>query len=112
MLGIISVFICPLLALYIEDNIIREKKNIMEYILSYVFYLIIINYIILVILTFIFNNDYEYLTAASFNNIFTVKYMSMSIVLSIFLPGLTYYIKNIVNLKLYVEKKVRDDNKK
>lgn len=112
MLGFMSIFICPLLALYVEDNIIKEKKNLIEFILRYAFYLIIINYIILVILTFIFNNDYEYLTTLSFNNIFTVKYLSMSIGLSIFLPVLTYYLKNVFDFKLYVEKKVRHDKNK
>ncbi len=72
----------------------KKKFDFNFLLINYSIYLMSINFIIVYLLTFVFNNKYSILHFDSFNNLFVVKYMSASILLSCLLPLLFIIIKN------------------
>ena len=110
MIAFICIFIVPILAVYFFDYIDKKKKNFKNYIFEYSLFLVIINFVILLILTYIFKNNEHLLNMESFTNSFSVKYISISLVLSFVMPIIILYLSILIgymrkNLKveIYIE---------
>ena len=82
------MFIPAVISVYISANLKKRKVDFNFGLLNYSIYLISINFIIVCILTFIFKNPNSILEINSFNNLFAVKYLLVSISLSMSLPFL------------------------
>ena len=94
-------------------NLKKRKVDFNFGLLNYSIYLISINFIIVCILTFIFKNPNSILEINSFNNLFAVKYLLVSISLSMSLPFLFEVIgRNIfIDLEWVEEDELPHENK-
>jgi hypothetical protein len=97
-LGFLCLFFPAIIAVYIFSIITKRKVGINFFLLYYAIYVILINFIMISVLTFIFNKKYLILQTNSFSNIFILKYISLAMLLSCLLPFLFKVIKENINL--------------
>lgn len=97
-LGFLCLFFPAIIAVYIFSIITKRKVGINFFLLYYAIYVILINFIMISVLTFIFNKKYLILLANSFSNIFILKYIGLAMLLSCLLPFLFKIIKENINL--------------
>lgn len=100
-------FICyvfpAILAVWITEAIRKDKYEIKEWIYHFCLYVMGINYSISFLLTTLFTGSSTYLSMAHFNHSLIVKYLSIAIVLAVFLPIVFTIIKHNFKFELVVE---------
>ncbi len=112
MVAFFCTLIIPVFAVYFYNYIDSKEKKKEIYILEYLFFTFLINYIVLFAVSYLFNRSSEILTFETFTNSFTIKYSTLSIFLVVILPILIYYIKETVNIKFYITKEKKNVKKK
>ncbi len=102
MVMFICVFLLPIFAVRFNAYLLKMEKDNKDYLFDYFLFFVLINYIILFVMNYIFNNKYVFFGNHLFHVDFAVKYAGLSLVLCIILPLIIYYIKSVYTFELKI----------
>lgn len=88
LIAFICLFVPAVISVYVFSWLKKEKVDLNFFVYNYSLFLISINFVIIGVLTFLFKNLDSRLLVTSFTNLFALKYLIISILLSVILPFL------------------------
>lgn len=108
MLQFICLFIPSIIAVGITSNLQKRKVDLLYFIFTYSSYLVFINFMIFVLLHYMVRDEFLILNSAKFTNLFCIKYLFVSIILSIILP----FVVEILRKNFKINLSFNERNKK
>lgn len=97
-------YCCPaILAIWMTECIRKENYVIKEWIYYFCLYMVSIHFVILLMLTKVFKHPDALLNTNQFTNLFSLKYLIISLVLVIILPILFTIIKENFHFEMVIE---------
>lgn len=116
MIQFICYFFPSIIAVWLTEIFINENFNTKKCIYHFVLYTILINAIIFLTISLLFNPEIDFLAMNGFSYLFTIKYLSMSLILALSISIIYKIIKSNIMLSLeinnYEEKKQKKKNTK
>lgn len=106
MLQFICLFIPAIIAVGITSHLQKRKVDLSYFVFTYASYLVSINLFIFSLLHYIVRDEFLILNNIKFINIFCIKYLSVSTLLSLILPFAVEILRN--NFKIDLTFKKRD----
>jgi dolichyl-phosphate-mannose--protein O-mannosyl transferase len=99
MIGIISLFIPPLLMTYLRDKILKKNDCFTDKLLKYIFAVLALNFVMIVILCYGFGSKDQLFYKLNYYNEFALKYMFLSMVLGVAEPFAEKMLRTRVSIK-------------
>ena len=112
MIGLLLFLFPAGFAVKVKDDFFEEEMKNKDYVLTYMKYTVIINFIMFVIL-YLYNANKEFILSVSLENLgFIFKYMVISFVLSIIVPVVDEFLRKFISFKINIRKVSDKDEKK
>lgn len=107
MIKLIILIFPSILAVGIAEKLEKKKYPFKEWLYNFAYYIIMIQLLISLILSTLFNASEIFLNYNQYTNLVVVKYLVISLILSLVVPFLSIIVKNNFSLSFNIQKQKR-----
>lgn len=96
------LFFPALMSVGILGMLQKKKFDVQGFLTSYASFVVLINFLVMVVLAYVFGNQAEILTSYAFTNGFIVKFLACASVFAVILPFVFEFFRKNTNISLEV----------
>lgn len=110
-LSVICLFFPSCIAVSVLNALQRKERSFPSLLSTYGTFVCIINLIMLLILVVVYQDSFDIFNEAYFTLIFSLKYLTLAVGISVFIPFLFEYLRQNINLRFSVKLKSEESEK-